>query len=67
MTKRLNERDFNAQIDRAVSEVEGLCVPDLMLKEQAIEFLDEVLSRLESSKEALEEEIENAKTEEDDG
>jgi polyhydroxyalkanoate synthesis regulator phasin len=62
---RMNERDFRQQVDRAVTEVQALCVPGLMPKEQAIEFLDDVISQLESAKEALNEEIENAV--EDDG
>jgi len=54
-----------AVVQAAVEAVEKYCTPELMTKEDAIDFLEDVISQLESSKEALEEEIENEKEEGD--
>ncbi len=47
------------KVQEAVNAVENLCSPELMDKEAAIDFLEDVIASLESSKEALEEELEN--------
>ena len=54
-----------AVVQLAVEGVEKLCTPELMSKEDAVDFLEDVISQLESSKEALEEEIQNEKGEGD--
>lgn len=46
-------------VNMAVVSVERLCEPDAMSKAAAIDFLGDVISRLQSSMEALEVEIEN--------
>lgn len=46
-------------VTRAVTAVEEHCGPDKLTKSAAVEFLEEVIDRLQSSIEALEEEIEN--------
>lgn len=46
-------------VDKAVDEVEAHCTPDKMSKQQAMDFLEDVIARLESSVEALREEIDN--------
>lgn len=53
-------------VNKATEAVQEYCTPEKMSKEDAIDFLEDVVSQLESLKEALEEEIENEK-EEDDG
>lgn len=60
MAEKLTNEQIEQQVLRAVQEVEALCVPDLMPKEQALEFLSEVIGRLENSVEALEDEIAEA-------
>lgn len=46
-------------VRRAVDLVEALCTPDKMPKTDAVEFLGAVIAQLDSSIEALQEEIEN--------
>jgi len=46
-------------VNQAVEAVERLCSPDKMTKEQAIDFLEDVISQLDSSLEALREETED--------
>lgn len=53
-------------VDRAVEAVEKLCEPGKMSKAEAVDFLEDVISRLESSVEALKEEIENEGTGDDE-
>lgn len=43
-------------VEEAVSAVEKLCEPERMSPEEAIDFLEDVVSRLQSSIEALKEE-----------
>lgn len=51
--------DIDAKIEEAAALVDALCTPDKMTKEQAVEFLEGVRERLESSIEALDEDLDN--------
>lgn len=51
------------QIQEAVDAVEALCAPELMSKAEAVEFLESVVARLDSSIEALKDEIANTTNE----
>jgi hypothetical protein len=47
-------------VNQAAEAVEALCTPEKMpSKADALDFLEDVIARLKSSAEALEEEIEN--------
>lgn len=47
-------------VDKAVEAVEAMCAPAMMPdKKEALDFLEDVIARLESSADALREEIEN--------
>jgi len=61
--------ELEALANDAVDHVNSLCAPERMSKADAKEFLEIVVGRLESSIEALEEELENEGDEaaEDDG
>lgn len=48
-------------VQLAVSKVEDLCSPDKMSKAEAKDFLEEVITVLQSSVEALGDEIESEK------
>lgn len=48
-----------SEVDKAVEAVEAMCSPDKMSKVVAAEFLEDVISRLESSLEALRDEMKN--------
>lgn len=50
---------MDKRVDEAVELVEGMCAPGVMTKQEAVDFLEDVLARLESSVEALREEIDN--------
>ena len=54
-------------IELAVDYVEALCTPDKMSKSQAVDFLEDVIARLRTSVEALNDEIQNEEAEESDG
>ena len=53
------------RVDDAVDAVQTFCMPDQMSKTDAIDFLEEVIARLQTSIEALQDEIEN-RTDEDE-
>jgi len=53
------------RVDDAVDAVQAFCTPDQMSKTDAIDFLEEVIARLQTSIEALQDEIEN-RTDEDE-
>lgn len=44
-------------VNQAVEMVENLCGPDKMSKEDAVDFLEDVIGRLENSIEAIKEEL----------
>ena len=52
-------------VNKATEAVQEYCTPEKMSKEDAIDFLEDVIAQLESSKEAIEEEIENEGKEEE--
>jgi len=52
-------------VNEAVEKVNEYCTPEKMSKEDAVDFLEDVIAQLESSKDALEEEIENEQEEGD--
>jgi len=50
---------MDKQIVEAADDVLELCMPEKMSKQEALDFLEGVIERLESSAEALREEIQN--------
>lgn len=45
------------KVNEAVEAIEALCPPGFMSKAEAIDFLEDVIDRLQSSIEALREEV----------
>jgi hypothetical protein len=59
VTRQPKKPSLDDIIDEAANEVEEHCAPGKMSKPQAKDFLERVIERLQSSVEALEEEMEN--------
>jgi polyhydroxyalkanoate synthesis regulator phasin len=53
-------------VQQAVNAVNELCAPEKMSKQEAIDFLEDVMSDLQSAVDALQDEIDNESDEGDD-
>jgi polyhydroxyalkanoate synthesis regulator phasin len=49
---------MDKKVDEAVDAVESMCAPGFMTKQEAVDFLEDVIARLESDVDALREQIE---------
>jgi hypothetical protein len=52
------EGTMDKKVDEAVDAVESMCAPGFMTRQDAVDFLEDVIARLEADVDALREQIE---------
>jgi hypothetical protein len=57
--REIDSREMDRLVDEACAKVDEMCTPTLMTKSQAIDFLEDVVVRLEDSLDALRDEYAN--------